>query len=243
MSSSNRAHPYQRFIPREEIQAVQAWTFAPVDEATLAAQRAEAEARERAAYAAREQQLKEAHARGYTEGFEQGRQTGAQEMREALEAPLRAQAEAQAQRLADLLASVQAELEGLRARVADELLALACELARQVVRRELAQPLEPLRAVVAEALDELGEEAQPATLRLHPDDLALLQPTLEALLAGRRVQALADARLSPGGCVLESPLGVVDATIERRWARALSTLGRSAPWQPAPAVMEATSDG
>lgn len=239
MRSSNRAHPYQRFIPREEVQAVQAWTFAPVDEATLAAQRAEAEARERAARAATEQQLQEAQARGYTEGFEQGRQTGAQEMREALEAPLREQAAEQARRLAAVLASAEAELESLRARVADELLALACDLARQVVRRELAQPLEPLRAAVTEALGELGEEAQPATLRLHPDDLALLQPVLDELLAGRRVQPVADERLSRGGCVLESPLGVVDATIERRWARALATLGRSEPWQPAAAGEEA----
>ncbi|TSE18597.1 Flagellar assembly protein FliH [Tepidimonas alkaliphilus] len=244
MPSSNRAsHPYQRFIPREEVQAVQAWTFAPVDEATLAAQRAEAEARERALRAATQQQLDEARARGYTEGFEQGRQAGAQEMREKLEAPLRAQAEEQARRLAALLTDVEAELDDLRARVADELLALACDLARQVVRRELAQPLEPLRAVVAEALGELGEEAQPATLRLHPDDLAVLQPKLEELLAGRRVQALADARVSPGGCVLDSPLGVVDATIERRWARALAALGRSEPWQPQAAATRETADG
>lgn len=239
MRSSNRPHPYQRFIPREEVQAVQAWTFAPVDEATLAAQRAEAEARERAARAATEQQLQEAQARGYTEGFEQGRQTGAQEMREALEAPLREQAAEQARRLAAVLAGAEAELESLRARVADELLALACDLARQVVRRELAQPLAPLRAVVAEALELLGEEAQPATLRLHPDDLALLRPALDELLAGRRVQPVADERLSRGGCVLESALGVVDATIERRWARALAALGRSEPWQPG----EETGDG
>lgn len=234
MPSSNRAsHPYQRFIPREEVQDVQAWTFAPVDEATLAAQRAQEEARQRAALAATEQQLQQAHARGYTEGFEQGRQTGAQEMREALEGQLRALAAEQARRLAAVLQSAEEELETLRSRVADELLALACDLARQVVRRELAQPLEPLRAVVAEALGELGEEAQPATLRLHPDDLALLQPVLGELLAGRRVQPVADARVGQGGCVLESALGVVDATVPRRWARALASLGQAAPWEPA----------
>jgi flagellar assembly protein FliH len=38
MPSSNRgAHPYQRFIPREEVQAVTAWAFEPVDERERAA--------------------------------------------------------------------------------------------------------------------------------------------------------------------------------------------------------------
>lgn len=242
MPSSNRGgHPYQRFIPREEVQAVQAWTFAPVDEATLAAQRAQEEAKLRAAVAASEQQLREAHARGFSEGFEQGRQTGAQEMREALEGQLRQQAAEQAQRLASLLAGAQAELEALRQRLADELLALACDLARQVVRRELMQPLPAVRAAAEEALAMLTEDAQPATLRLHPDDWAILQPELDTMLQGRRVQVVADARLTPGGCVLESPLGVIDATLPRRWARALAALGCEQPW--ADPVEQESADG
>ncbi|MFN3828726.1 MAG: FliH/SctL family protein [Tepidimonas ignava] len=233
MPSSNRgAHPYQRFIPREEVQQVQSWTFAPVDEATLAAQRAEAEARQRAALAATEEQLRQAHARGYTEGFEQGRQAGAQETRDALLANLQAQAAEQARRVEALVASLQAELEALRTQLAEQVLALACDVARQVVRRELAQPLAPVRAVVHEALEQLTDDAQPATLRLHPHDLDMLQPALGELLAGRRVQAVADPRVQPGGCVVESASGVVDATLARRWARALAALGRDdEPWE------------
>lgn len=232
MPSSNRgAHPYQRFIPREEVQQVQSWTFAPVDEATLAAQRAEAEARQRAALAATEEQLRQAHARGYTEGYEQGRQAGAQQTRDALMAELQAQAAEHARRVDALVASLQDEFEALRTRLAEQVLALACDIARQVVRRELTQPLAPLRAVVLEALQQLTDDAQPATLRLHPSDLEALQPTLGELLAGRRVQAVADARVQPGGCVLESAAGVVDATLPRRWARALAALGRDdEPW-------------
>ena len=100
------------------------------------------------------------------------------------------------------------------------------------VRRELATPLEPLKATVQEALALLVEDGKPATLRLHPDDLALLQAEPTTPWAGVAVQLQADDSLTPGGCVVESPQGAVDATVEKRWARAVANLGLQAPWKP-----------
>jgi flagellar assembly protein FliH len=39
----------------------------------------------------------------------------------------------------------------------------------------------------------------------------------------------ADATLQPGGCIVESDLGQVDARIEARWAQAAAVFGRSEP--------------
>ena len=226
MPSSNRGgHPYQRFIPREEVQAVSSWTFEPVDDA---ARRAARQAQEEPAVTP--EQLEEVRAQAFAQGFEQGRQTGAQEAREALTEPLRQQAEEHAQRFAALLATAQAELDAVQRTLADQVLLLACDIARQVVRRELAQPLEPVRAVVDEALSLLTDDARPAVLRLHPDDAQRLEPLMADALARQRVTLVPDARVSAGGCVLETAQGSVDATVERRWARAVGNLGLDLSW-------------
>lgn len=228
MPSSNRGtHPYQRFIPREEVQAVAAWAFEPVSEEERAARATPPEDKP-PVYDA--EQLEAARAQAFAEGFEQGRQTGAQEARDALQEPLRQQAREHAERIAALLQQAQEQLDTVQHALADQVLLLACDIARQVVRRELAQPLEPVRAVVDEALGMLTDDARPAVLRLHPDDAQRLQPHLGDALQRQRVTLQPDARLTPGGCVLETALGSVDATVERRWARAVGNLGLDLPW-------------
>ncbi|MDM7464278.1 MAG: FliH/SctL family protein [Tepidimonas taiwanensis] len=232
MPSSNRgAHPYQRFIPREEVQAVAAWAFEPVSDEERAARAAPAppeEEEKEPTFSAEE--VEAARAQAFAEGFEQGRQTGAQEARDALQEPLRQQAREHAERIAALLQQAQEQLDSVQRTLADQVLLLACDIARQVVRRELAQPLEPVRAVVDEALGMLTDDARPAVLRLHPDDAQRLQPHLGDALQRQRVTLQPDERLTPGGCVLETALGSVDATVERRWARAVGNLGLDLPW-------------
>ncbi|MGQ9724598.1 MAG: FliH/SctL family protein [Tepidimonas sp.] len=230
MPSSNRGgHPYQRFIPREEVQDVSSWTFEPVSDE---ARRAARQAKEEATISPEQLEATRAQAftQGYEQGFEQGRQAGAQETRDALTEPLRQQAHEHAQRLAALLANTQAQLDAVQHTLADQVLLLACDIARQVVRRELAQPLEPVRAVVNEALSLLTDDAQPAVLRLHPSDAQRLEPFLTEALARQRVTVVADERLTPGGCLLQTAHGLVDATVERRWARAVGNLGLDLAW-------------
>lgn len=226
MPSSNRGgHPYQRFIPREEVQAVAAWAFEPVGDAERqAAQKAQDDPPIDA------EQLEAVRAKAFAEGFEQGRERGAHEAHEALKAPMKRQAEDLSRRFAELMGAAQAELDTVRHQLADQMLLLACDIARQVVRRELAQPLEPVRAVVDEALSLLTDDARPAVLKLHPKDAERLGPTLTESLQAQKVRLVPDARLTQGGCVLETTQGSIDATVERRWARAVGNLGLDAPW-------------
>ena len=232
MHSSNRPGPYHRFIPSEEVVEVSAWEFGPVDGSQAPPPPAAEPETVTDAAGPTPEQLEELRQQAYAEGFEHGRLAGAEETRQALEAPLRQRAQAEALRLAQLLARTQLELEQLEQTAAAQVLELACDLARQVVRRELATPLEPLRATVQEALALLVADGRAATLRLHPDDLLLLQDELHEPLHGLRVQLKADDQITPGGCVVDSAQGSVDATIEKRWARAVANLGLQKPWQP-----------
>jgi flagellar assembly protein FliH len=91
----------------------------------------------------------------------------------------------------------------------DAELRLAPEHVRAVVERELTR-LQPARRVV---------------LRVHPDDLALLDPP-ETLGARHELRAPlsfeADATLSRGGCVIDTDLGQIDARLETRLSLALA---------------------
>jgi len=78
----------------------------------------------------------------------------------------------------------------------------------------------------------LVDDGLPATVRLNPDDLVLLQGSIEETLGQHKVELVGDVSISPGGCVVESPSTTVDATIEKRWTRAVGNLGLETPWHP-----------
>jgi flagellar assembly protein FliH len=226
--SSNKTSPYQRFIPKEEVQEVSAWQFNAMDGST----EKPVEPVEEQALPPSSEEIEEIRQQAYAQGFEQGKLAGTKETRDALTAPLQQQASEQAAHLAQLLNHAKNELARLDDALATQVLELACDVARQVLRRELQQPLDAVRSVVQEALALAAEDSQPATLRLHPSDLDLLQADLGATLAEQHVRLVPDVTLTPGGCVVETPQGAVDGTLERRWARAVANLGLNRPWNP-----------
>jgi flagellar assembly protein FliH len=226
---SKSSSPYHRFIPREEVQAVAAWTFEPMDGKGLPASEA---TEDEGPQAPTPEQIEALREQAYAEGMEHGRQAGEQAIRAALEAPLRQQAQEQAQRLATLLRNTQTQLDQLEDALAAQVLELACDLARQVVRRELVQSLEPLKTVVHEALALAVQDGQPATVRLNPADLSLLQDDIGEALGAQKIKLVPDAAITPGGCAVESVQGTVDGTVEKRWARAVANLGLQVGWNP-----------
>jgi len=229
MPSSSRASHYQRFIPREEVELAETWEFGPVDSAQHAAQAAQAAADAGTLSAEQAQALRQ---QAEAEGFERGHEAGMQAAHAALEQQYAQRLHEQTQRIERALEQAQAGFDRLEQHLADQLLELACDLARQVVRRELQAPLEPLRAVVHEALALALQDGRPATLRLHPDDAALLQASGDWAPGGHPLNLRPDAQLQPGDCVVESAQGSVDARLEKRWARAVANLGLQTPWQP-----------
>lgn len=234
-SSNTKNSPYHRFIPREEVQAVSAWEFPSMDGKTprSAATAPPPVAAEPATPELPPPDLDLIRRQGFDEGFEQGRIAGAKATRDALDAPLRRTAEDAARRLSDVLQNAQAELDRAQEHLAEQLLQLACDLARQVVRRELEQPQEVLKAVIAEALAQTVDDHLQRKVKLNPVDLALMQNHLGELVAGGKVQFVAQDSLAAGSCVVETPACTVDASIEKRWARAIANIGMTAEWNPA----------
>ncbi len=117
-----------------------------------------------------------------------------------------------------LLISEQAREEVSRTILAFEadLLKLALAAAEKVCRKEITDNQELVREVIREGLAVLGRRASTA-IRLHPDDMSLIQSSLPSL-----VENPSDIHLSPdstverGGAVLESGAQMVDAQVVTR---------------------------
>jgi len=235
-SKDRPANAYARFIPREELSEFAAWTPGAFGEGAdpfgattkpqpRAAQRPEPAPAPAAPPEPTAEQwagrVEEARAQGYQQGYRDGL--------EALEAAKRQFAQQMSAQIGQMLAAFDQQTQSLDARMADTLVQTAVMLARQVVRSEVSQRPELIVQVAQDAIGAVILSARHLRLRLHPQDVPLVEAGAADLLQARQVLLQADATLSPGGCVVESDLGQVDARIEQRWAQAVAVFGRQEP--------------
>ncbi|MBO3664603.1 FliH/SctL family protein [Microbacterium stercoris] len=178
-----------------------------------------------------EREFEAARVRGYAAGHAEG-------MRMAAEAAAlireEAQLERETQRLSverrlssTLVALEEAALalaERERAVIAPAqrtLEALAIELAEAVLGAALADPEIAARAALQRALSQV-DPAEVREVRLHPDDLALLQ---ENGVSPEGVTVVPDAALAPGDALVLVPDGSIDARVASAFERARAALG------------------
>lgn len=173
-----------------------------------------------------EELLNQARQQGYQDGYRNGLA--------ALESYKQTQAAQMAAYMSDQVGALASDfhhrLESLEQQLAGRIAGVALELARQVVRTELRQSPELVVDVAEQALGALLASARQVIVRLSPDDHALAQAQLSEMLAARGARLVPDASVQRGGCIVESDIAVVDATVEARWSRAASALGYEAPW-------------
>ena len=139
-------------------------------------------------------------------------------------------AAAEAQRLNALGAEAQKALSQHGEEVAAEVLDLALELARQMLRTELKVRRETLIAVVREALDCLPHGTQGAQLQINPADIEVVRAHIGDEFKATGLRVVEDHRIQPGGCKITSSVCEVDATLATRWKRIVATLGLNHNW-------------
>jgi flagellar assembly protein FliH len=232
ISDGARAAAQARFIPREELNSFAAWTPGtlaggppPQTAVNRPAPREEAPKRDTAEQMAA--QLRTVRQAGYQDGYRDGLA--------ALEAFKQSFANQITTQIGALIGSLDQELGGLQQDMARTLAVCATHLARQIVRSELSVHPELVAGVAQEALDTLLLSARHITLRVHPDDHGLVAKGAADVLAARGARLVSDPSMLRGGCLVESDIGVVDASIETRWRRAAAALGCDEGWAPATA--------
>lgn len=177
-----------------------------------------------------QQAAEQARAEAYQQGLQQGQQEAAHEWQQRMADYQNNVGREAAQRLNEVLHAAAEAVQGLQQQMSQDLLQLAVDIARQVVRQELRCNPQALQPVVAEALDMLGAESKPAVVRLHPEDFQRLQAHLRESLPNPKVEWLADPSVPAGGCLVQSQGAQVDGTLERRWQRAVAALGLVSTW-------------
>jgi flagellar assembly protein FliH len=104
---------------------------------------------------------------------------------------------------------------------------LAASIAEKILRHELTRRPELSGDIICEAL-ELAAGQPHVRLRLNSRDLEQLQAcgheALGRLAAVGQAEFIADDGITPGGCVIETRHGVIDAQLETQLARITSEL-------------------
>lgn len=172
----------------------------------------------------------EARQQGYDEGFARGHADGQQEARDEAG---RKYAEQYAGAL-ELARRVAVDLADARGQMlhdaAGQILDLAVLLAEKIVSRVAVESTETARENLAKVL-EMAHCAGQVIVNVNPGQLESLRgdfaELVEALELGGAVRLAGDRRVRPGGAVLVSRNGVIDATIETQLANiARGLLGR-----------------
>jgi flagellar assembly protein FliH len=222
---AGRNAAYGRFIPREELETFAAWSPGALSggpEPATPLRRATDTVPPPDVAAQLAAQLRTARQSGYQDGYRDGLV--------ALDGFKQSFASQTTAQIGALVRSLGDELSALQQDMARTLAITATQMARQVVRSELVQRPELVAAVAQEALDTLLLSARHITLRVHPDDQALVAEGAAEVLAARGARLLADPAMTRGGCLVESDIGVIDASLETRWQRAAAALGTETPW-------------
>jgi len=163
--------------------------------------------------------------RGYEQGFRAGHARGESDGLQGFNQSSTRTAAAVAGELTRVAEGFRAEIAAIESQVASDLVSLAIDIAREVLRRDPALGEPALLPAAREALHALGEGASRLSIHLNPDDAALLAPHLEAVQAGA-CALRAEPQLPRGACRVEADTGVAEAGFERRWQAVMATLGR-----------------
>jgi flagellar biosynthesis/type III secretory pathway protein FliH len=118
----------------------------------------------------------------------------------------------------ELLVAARAAAQAERAAAKDAALVLARKMAEKIVGR--AVELEPsvMGEIAAQALAASRAQGGQVVLRVHPDDCAAVEQArpnwLTKVASAADVRVVADATVGRHGCVVETPVGRLDARLQ-----------------------------
>lgn len=128
-------------------------------------------------------------------------------------------------------AETVSEINGLRERIVreceDDLLQLVITVAQQIIRQEISLDRKILARFVSEATAGISEQSD-ITIGFNPEDYKAVTANRQLYLAGigdkMQVTIKPDEAVSPGGCIVDTQTGLVDARIETQLAEIFKRL-------------------
>jgi flagellar assembly protein FliH len=153
---------------------------------------------------------------GFDHGFAEGSKKGYEENVDLL---LKKTAE-----FAELVNSLSEPFKNLDEEVEKELVQLAIGIATQIIRRELKLDPGQIIAAVREAINVLPLSSQKIHLHLHPEDADLVRSALAIDGTSTAWGIIEDPLITRGGCIADTDVSHIDATVEHRLAAVIATI-------------------
>ncbi len=200
-------------IPKEKLSAYQRWELHTFDAPAGPQPGAATQAADAAA-----EKVRHIHSHAYEAGRADGLREGAQKTAH------------DAQALRALFAAIESQSHDVNQRIAHDVLELALEVARQMLRQALAVHPELIAPLIQDALARCAQPVAPATITLHPADAVLVRELINDQLASGGWRIVEDAALARGGCQLHTAAIQVDARMDTRWQRLAAALGQTSEW-------------
>jgi len=148
----------------------------------------------------------------YRLGFEDGKKIGTQEGKEEIQPTLVL--------FKSMVADISQQKERIVKDAEETVLRLALMISQAIVHREVRIDESIIRNVVKESL-KLVDDRKRITIKVHPDDWKSVtqnEKDVAAAIHGvKELELKEDDRIRPGGCVIESDSGIVDARLETRF--------------------------
>lgn len=160
--------------------------------------------------------------KGYTKGMQEGFAVGMAEAKE--------RAQEDKQKFLTLMAAFSDALEKSDEQIADDVLSLALDIAKSMIKVKLNLDPVAVLAVVMDAIHYLPHIQKPARILLHHDDVQLLREHMADDISSGQWQIHEDYRVERGGCIVETGTNQVDATNAVRWKRISEALSQHNDW-------------
>jgi flagellar assembly protein FliH len=227
--------PSYKVIPKELMTPYQRWEMASFEEEEPIEPEPEPEptppgptAEEIAAI--REQARAEAYAEGYAQGLQQGHAEGhATGLRSAFEIGMEENAVV-LQQLREIAVGFATQVAASGETIAPQLLDLALDIAKAMLKTALPIRPELVLPVVSAAMHALPGMQLPASLSLHPEDAELVRKHLGEELTGNGWLIVDSAEIERGGCRVDTAANQIDAGSATRWRRIAASLSKESDW-------------
>lgn len=159
--------------------------------------------------------LLQGRAEGEKQGHEEGYKKGTDKAKNEIQ---------QIQELNDGFAQSLLDIENV---VGQNIIKLAVRIAEQVLHSSIKTHPEKILELIDNILHLNIDNTAALQLYVNPQDHELISKYIQNNPDTKLWRTIADASITRGGCKAQTALGDIDATIETRWRRVVSTLGET----------------
>ncbi|HSH71461.1 MAG TPA: flagellar assembly protein FliH [Methylophilaceae bacterium] len=210
-------------VPKEQQTAYERWEMSSFADGKQNVETSKPKKKEEEAVSEKIAQIfesvrKEAYTKGMQEGFAVGM------------AKAREYAQEDKERFLNLMSAFSDALEKSDEQIADDVLSLALDIAKSMLKTKLNVDPATVIPVVMDAIHYLPHVQKPARILVHRDDAQMLRDYLVEEISSQHWLIQEDNNIERGGCLVETGANQIDATNAVRWKRITEALAQNNDW-------------